>query len=185
VSEEVFPIVLVKLVKQIQFFVKQFLSVRIRARDFYLGLVLLAFSQVLIFWLIPYSVGELPTHGRSGLDASSFPYYISLIIFLLAILLIYHSPITSRDSTRIEEKRVSWSTIFCLIILFAFYFSISLFGMLPVSIIFLITLMKLFGFKNWVLNIIIAVGFACLLFLFFEKLAQVSIPRGILFEDLY
>jgi phosphatidylglycerophosphatase A len=58
-------------------------------------------------------------------------------------------------------------------------------GMLPASIVIMFVLMRLYGLKSWVLSIIIAVILPFLLFFFFEKVAQVPIPRGIFFEDLY
>jgi hypothetical protein len=70
-------------------------------------------------------------------------------------------------------------------LLFAFYTGIVLFGMLPVSVVTVLVLMRIFGYRKWFRALLFSLLFVALLFLFFEKIAQVSIPRGIFFEDLY
>jgi len=69
------------------------------------------------------------------------------------------------------------------VLLFAFYAGVHLFGMLPTSMAILLILMRLYGFRNRFLSILIALIFPCLLYIFFEKLAQVPIPRGLFFEN--
>lgn len=164
---------------------RKFLKERDRAKDFYLGLILLAFALTLLLWLTPSYVSGPLAQSHLMVRPSTFPNLITYVLVLLAILLMYNSPRTIRDTTRIEDKRFSWFMILCLSILFAYYLGVLVIGMLPASIVVLFVLMRIYGFRNWFLSILFALVLPFLLFVFFEKLAQVPIPRGILFEGWY
>ena len=148
--------------------------------------------MALLVWLIPVYTGSQIT-GQRGLTPSFFPYCITIVIRLptailgsLSILLIYKGSSTSQaEATRAEDKRVTQFTILCILLFLGYYMGIKVIGMIPVSILILFALIHLFGFRHWLLSILISVVFVVLLFLFFEKIAQVSIPRGFLFEGFY
>jgi hypothetical protein len=159
----------------------QFLKDRVKSKDFYLSIFLLAFSLLLCFWLIPFHV-ETMEGPQDAVKANFFPYSVTFLLAFLSILLLYHSPQTSRHSTRADDKRVTMVTIACIAILFAFYYGIRIIGMVPMSILSLFVLMRLYGFQKWYWALPFSVAFVFLIFLFFEKIAQVTVPRGILFE---
>lgn len=166
-------------------YVVRYLKDRSRYRDFYFGVILLLFCLTTIFWLIPaqVSIGYL-AHG-TVVGPSFFPYAMCLTLLFLSILLIHISPETSQYITRAEDKVVSRIVIVLIIILFATYYIIPLIGMVPAGILAMFVLMQIFGFPKWYLSLGFSSLFVILLFLFLEKLAQVRIPRGILFDGLY
>jgi putative tricarboxylic transport membrane protein len=161
-----------------------FLKVRARTRDFYLAIVLLIFCLVLLFYVIPFHVQDHFAKGMA-VKPSFFPYGITLALLVLSLLLVYNSPKTALDVSRIEDKRITRMTFVFVGLLFACYLAIVLFGMLPASVMTVLVLMRIFGYTKWFRALIFSLIFVALLFLFFEKIAQVSIPRGIFFEDLY
>ncbi len=163
---------------------KQFLNDRKKTKDFYLGIFLFVFSLVLIFWLIPFHV-ETMEGSQDSVKASFFPYGITFVLALLSMLLVYYSPQTSHHATRAGDKRVTLVTVACIAILFIFYYGIRIIGMVPMSILSLFVLMRIYGFQKWYWALPFSVAFVLLIFFFFEKIAQVSIPRGILFEGLF
>jgi len=166
-------------------YVVRYLKERSHYRDFYFGVILLLFCLTTIFWLIPaqVSIGYL-AHG-TVVGPSFFPYAMCLTLLFLSILLIHISPETSQYITRAEDKVVSRIVIVLIIILFATYSIIPLTGMVPAGILAMFVLMQIFGFPKWYLSLGFSLVFVILLFLFLEKLAQVRIPRGILFDGLY
>lgn len=165
--------------------VSQFLKQKTWGKDFYLGLILLAFVVVLLFWVIPVYVTGSVT-GQRGLTPRFFPYCITITLAFLSILLVYNSRRTSQgEATRAEDKRVTPFTILCVFLFLAYYIGIKVLGMVPASILILFTLIHLFGFRHWFLMILFSIVFGILLFLFFEKMAQIPIPRGLLFEGWY
>ncbi|MBW2118160.1 MAG: hypothetical protein JRH09_09625, partial [Deltaproteobacteria bacterium] len=76
-------------------------------------------------------------------------------------------------------------TIICMAILFAYFFAIPLVGMVPASFIGVIVFRWVFGAKKWLLSVVFAIILVIFLFFFFEKMANVDIPRGALFDDWY
>ena len=167
------------------FWGKQFLKERTRAKDFYLGLMVLAFAGLLSFWLIPYYVTRPSSSPLPGKDPTVFPYCIAFALALIGAILAYNSPRTSKDITRAEDKGFSLSIISCIFLLFGYYLAVLVIGMLPASMVVLFALIKMFGFRRWFLSLLFAIVFAFILFLFFERIAQVPIPRGILFKGWY
>jgi branched-subunit amino acid transport protein AzlD len=163
---------------------REFLTQRVRFKDFYLGLFLFIFSLVLIFWLIPEQVEISESWGQT-VKADFFPYAITFLLAGLSLLLIFQSNRTGRFATRVEDKKVSSVTVICILILFAFYFGIMLIGMVPMGILSLFALMKTFGFRRWHWALLLSITFVLGIFFFFEEIAQVAIPRGILLEDWY
>ena len=176
---------LTRLLKQGYSLSRKFCKERERIKDFYLGLILLAFALILLLWLTPTYVSGPLVQSHLKIRPNTFPNLITYVLALLAILLMYNSPRTRKDTTRVEDKRFSWFMILCLSILFVYYLGVRVIGMLPASIIVLFVLMRVYGFKSWFLSILFSLVLPFFLFIFFEKLAQVYIPRGILFEGWY
>ena len=116
-----------------------FLKERIRTRDFYLGLVLLTFALTLLIWLTPSFVGSPLAQSHLKVRPSTFPNLIAYVLFILAAFLIWYSPQTGADASRVEDKRFSWHGILCIALLFAFYAGVRLVGMLPTSMAILLS----------------------------------------------
>ena len=173
------------LVDRIRNVFNRFFQERLHSRDFYLGLALLFFSLLLLLWLIPRDVGGSSAHAVQSLTPRTFPYYISAALGFLSMLLIIYSPKTGAQITRAEDKRLTWAIWLAVAVFFLLYLGIIFLGMAPACFVVLLGLMRLYGFKRRGLGILFAFLFVLALFFFFEKVAQVQIPRGLLFEDLY
>jgi hypothetical protein len=154
-------------------------------RDLVLSLVLLAFALILLLWLIPSYIAEYTT-GDQGLSPRFFPYLISLTIGLFSLLLFGR---TVRGKKILPatpmEKTIDRSKIICIILLVAYQQAIELIGLAPASFLALVGLMVLYGFSNWLVIGFFSAALVTLLSLFFENVAQVPLPRGILFEGWY
>ncbi len=164
---------------------KQFFIQRIRVKDFYLGLAFLLFSLLLIFWLVPNFVGDPLTQSHLRVRPGTFPDLIGYLLIVLSLVLIYQSPRTSILVSRGEDKRFSWTIVVFIAAIFIFYFATVLVGILPSSMVIMFVLMRIYGYKKTWANVAIAVVLPIVLFVFFERVAQVQIPRGIWFEGLY
>lgn len=164
---------------------KRFFVERYRVKDFYLGLTILAFGLTLIFWLTPNFVGNPLAQSHLKVNPGTFPDLVGYLLIFLSLLLIYQSPRTSLMVSRSQDKRFSWTILIFIGFIFVFYFISLLIGMLPASMIIIFVLMRIYGYKKMWVSIIISLLLPILLFIFFEKVAQVQVPRGIWFEDLY
>lgn len=160
------------------------LRARLGNRDSILGLSIFAFCLCLLLFLIPQQVKN-PNIPGTFIKPDFFPYAITLLLTLLSLLLVFFGYKTSRDSSRSDDKRITKSTVICVTILGVALSAIKWVGMAPMSLVTMYVLMNLFGFKNKKIAVLISLGFTVVLFLFFDKVATVSIPRGTLFENLY
>jgi hypothetical protein len=159
----------------------QLLKHMAKNKDFYVALFLIGFCLTLIFYLIPSYV-RIPNITGSIFNPRFFPYSITFVLAFLSILLLYNSHKPAKDIGRPKYKRMDWITIVCITLLFAYYFGIRVIGMAPASFLAMLVMMRLFGFKKWGQALIFTIVLVILIFIFFERIAQVSIPRGILFE---
>lgn len=157
-------------------------------RDAVLSLGILAFAVILAVWLIPAYVLDYGT-GDRGLSPRFFPYLICGGLALLALILFNrhrralfggHSAATDDDSPKTDLF-----VIICAALLLVYYLAVFLLGMLPASFLALIGLMLLFGFRFWWKIIVFSAVLVSLLFVFFEKVALVLLPRGLWFDGLY
>lgn len=164
---------------------KQFFVERIRAKDFYLGLAVLTFALTLIFWLTPNFVGSPLTQSHLKVRPGTFPNLIGYVLILLSVILIYESPRTSLMVSRGEDKQFSWIIIICIGSIFTYFFISLLIGILPASMVITFFMMRIYGYKKLWVRIVLSFILPTLLFVFFEKIAQVQIPRGIWFEGWY
>jgi hypothetical protein len=156
-----------------------------RRRDLYLGAVILIFSLALIVWLIPSFVTDYTT-GDKGLSPRFFPYLIASMIALFSIILIYKSlrPMENQIQTD-TNRQIDRSTIVCIVIFIVYQQVISIIGFIPASFIALISLMLLYGFRNWLTIGFFSVALIAVLSFFFENVAQVPLPRGLLLDWLF
>ena len=153
-------------------------------RDVLLGVGLLIFSLVVMFWLIPSGV-EVQKAGGMAVTPRFFPHGVTAILIALSIALIIKGAKAPSQAESDEGKKFSPAVVIVIVLLLVSFYGLKYLGMVPTSILAVILLVRLFNYRNWPRTIIFAIVFVVLLFLFFEKVAQVDIPRGEWFEDLY
>lgn len=158
---------------------------KIYKRDLLLACGVLAFSLALICWLVPEYVAGYTT-GKHGLSPQFFPYLIAGTLGLLGLILLIRTLMPGpREKMRAERQRPSAVTFVCIIIFFAYYLGVIFIGLVPSSFLALVALMRLFGSQSWTKVLIFSASLVLLLFLFFEKVAQVPAPRGVFFDGWY
>lgn len=161
-------------------------------RDAILALGVLAFAALLAVWLIPAYVLNYAT-GEKGLSPRFFPYLISGGLALLGLILLNHNRRAlfktknpaGQTGAPSEAPRPDKFVAICAALLVVYYGAVFYLGLLPASFLALIGLMHLFGFRSRIKTILFSALLVGFLFLFFEKVAQVPLPRGVWFEGLY
>jgi putative tricarboxylic transport membrane protein len=156
-------------------------SVRHR-HDLYLGLIVSIFALTLVLWLIPRFVSDYAT-GEQGLSPRFFPYLIAFMMVLLSAILIFKALRPDAEQIKEETSRpFDLSTLICIGVFIAYQQAISIIGFIPASFLALVSLMLLYGFRNWLTIGIYSALLIAVLSFFFEKVAQVPLPRGLLFD---
>ena len=101
---------------------------------------------------------------------------------LLSSILIFKAVRSPADKIKEKSRPIDRSTVICVSIFIAYQQMISIIGLIPASFLALISLMILYGFRNWITIGFFSAGLIAVLSFFFEKVAQVPLPRGLLFD---
>ncbi|MCK5445967.1 MAG: tripartite tricarboxylate transporter TctB family protein, partial [Rhodospirillaceae bacterium] len=137
-----------------------------------------------MFGIIPWQVVD-PMVPGTFIAPDFFPKALAGFLIFLSILLIYNGHTTAAESDRAEEKRITTATLLCIALILIAIWAIRWVGMMPAVCVAMILLMRMFGYQDLKKSILISVGFVIVMFLFFEKIASISIPRGALFNGLF
>ena len=153
-------------------------------RDNIAGLILLAFSLILAFYLTPNHVG-----GRGGgplaLSPTLFCYLTSSLLGLLSLILIFSNlkPDTATDSA--DTGAGSWEPIIrgliCTAVACLYIAMANILGFFVSTALAMTVFLIYFGVRKWfgiLMFQIIVLGFIYLLFI---KALKVTMPDGLLF----
>lgn len=147
------------------------------------GLVMMAFSAVMILYLIPRwcSAGS----GLSSIkwNSQTLPYVVSVINLLLGVLIsirfgIRYSKARKSPEQNAEDKQVSFRLIALAVIAIGFLYVgfFKTIGYIPTTLVFMIILYFLFGGRKWVEAIILSVIFTTVCVAFFYFYLKLSMP---------
>jgi len=154
-------------------------------RDKYEAALLLVFSAVVYFILIP---NQIRFHGllfARSLNPSFMPRIITIILLCLSILLFLVPSLEKESST--EEKGLKpqqgkkpWLFPLVIGIIIAYIFSLKALGHLIASPLALVVLMTIMGgLRRWKMIIAVAVLVPASIYLLFVSLLSIPIPMGI------
>ena len=160
-----------------------------------LTVVLLFFSGVILFVIIPSQINE-PNYIKSKYLSPAFvPRVFTAYLGFMALLLLLRAIARLKKSsskkafqsagneTLTEEgRRGQGIAVLIWVSCCLFVLAIEFFGFLIPSILFLGALMVFFGQKKWLLVLSIMVLVPLLLYLFLHDIAQVQFPKGIFFS---
>jgi hypothetical protein len=152
-----------------------------RMKALILGCLLISFSVLLYFYLIPkgiYVPQNIPYPVQSP---AFFPNLITgVIAFLGSLLIIKKEKIPSDLRGKWEYKDL----ILIILLLVSIYILIYLFGFVLSSIAILFFFITMFGFKSWKVIIATSLLVPIIVYYFFHNLAKIQFPPGIIIEAL-
>jgi hypothetical protein len=152
-------------------------------RDSIAGLVLLAFSLFLAFYLTP---DQVESHGNApaALSARLFCYVTAGLLGVLSLILIIVS-FKKNGPAAAESQPTSWEPLLrgliCTAIAAVYVAMASLLGFFTSTALAMAVFLVYFGVKKWtgiLLFLIIVLGF---IYLLFVKGLKVFMPDGVLF----
>ncbi len=152
-----------------------------RAKEIKLGIFMVAFSLLLLLWLIPSKVEvfALGTFAAGELGPRSFPYLMAVAIGLLGIGVLYTANRKPPDSREAAIPKDALLRVIGVLACSGLYlWLITLFGYMLPTFLATIAFMYLFGERRVWLMILIALVTAVLLFLIFGKVFHMLMPRG-------
>ena len=161
-------------------------------KEYFLSLVMIIFSLIGL-----YLTNRIKTlHDEFVVSAIDWPK--SILIFIIVLSLV-HIIVTYRNSKKElvieeskeskenkEEEEITYNRTFGLdnrlvsfIGIFLYLVGLQLMGFVPSTLVFLIVIPLIIGFKNKKIVIIYALFTLALIILIFPKLLSVSLPKGI------
>ncbi len=162
-----------------------------------LAIVLIFFSVVLLFFIIPSQINE-PSYIKSKYLSPAFvPRVFTVYLGLMALVLFFRSLLNLKKFSSKKKKEIQsagkaspteegwreqWIAVCIWISCCFFILAVEFFGILIPSILFLGALMVYFGQKKWLLVLGIMILVPLLLYLFLHDIAKVQFPPGILFS---
>jgi putative tricarboxylic transport membrane protein len=155
---------------------------RIKNQNTCSAVILLCFSVALYVLIIPREVPRPNISISRAMPPDFFPNCITILLGILSSIFLIGS---LRDNAS-NEKDVKHKGFIRFVLATSFFFVYLFFihwiGWIIATSLALPGLMRAFGSKRWIINIMAAVLVPLTLYIFFEKIALVPLPRGILFN---
>ncbi len=146
--------------------------------DGWIGVGLFIFSLLMYFLVVPYQIKEI-SFGAGSLSPSFFPRVATAIIGFLSLVLMFNNFIL-KQQTRIHDFGPKALNI--ILFLIGYLAGVHILGYLIATGLFLFALMIYLSKEKWWRYILIIIGFLIVNHLFFEKVLNLILPRGILFK---
>jgi hypothetical protein len=154
-----------------------------------LGIFFFIFSLIFLFLLVPKIGSDIQTYKILDVDyntdkAKLFPYLIGVTIFVISILIIIQDlrkkvKIQASNSSQINSQKVKDVGILLVIslIYIILFEPLGFFIMTPVC---LVIFSWFFGLRKWFGLIVVPILITISVYLCFEILMKVQLPKGIL-----
>ncbi len=160
-----------------------------RAAELCMALVMMVFSGYLMWKSTELTIGWVPEEGPGG---GFWPFWLAAIMLIscLGIIFNWHKrkspPSLSTEAYFQKGVFVDVAAVaVALIVTVALFSVIGVYGAVPLFFIFY---MRFMGKHSWVKSLAFALGAPVFLFMFFEILIKVTLPKGYtepLFYPLY
>lgn len=150
-------------------------------KNFWAGLALGLIGLVIIFIAIPYGVDEPKKIKFVALSPAYYPRIVAIAMTLLGGVIMLRAVIRPIDSSAEAERPDAMTRICIVFVLLAIYASsITYLGFILGSVIALFAFMFHAGERRIWLMMLLAIAIPFGLFLFFQKIAGIPIPTGVL-----
>lgn len=146
--------------------------------DRIIGLVLLAFSLALLFWIIPREVEMVEGNVGPGMNPAFMPQCIAFLLGILTILVILTRAPHEEETVRLFPRR----TVITIAFFVGYIIVTSMVGYLPASLAILPAYLWFFGARKWKVVVPLSIGLPILLYLFFAKVMLVILPTGVFMD---
>ena len=162
-----------------------------KKKDLASGVLFLGLGLFALFVAIPLGVQVPSTVKVRALSPDFWPLLISCGVILSALFLsieAYFIPAPPpADDDEVDEAAqcqlatlpATLRTLILIFGLFAYYYSLTLFGVVAASIVLLFAMMLFYDERRFVLIFALSISIPILLYLFFRYVASVPIPLGI------
>jgi|TARA_B110000046_G_C13017959_1_gene409723 putative tricarboxylic transport membrane protein len=150
-------------------------------KNLWAGLILGLIGLSIVFIAIPYGVDEPKKIKFAALSPAYYPRIVAIVMTILGLVIAMRAvtrPIKSNAEADRPDATARICIVFCLLIFYAL--SINFLGFVLASAIALFAFMFHAGERRVWLMALLATAIPFGLFLFFQKIAGIPIPTGVL-----
>lgn len=144
-------------------------------RDQKIGIVILVFWIVILFFVIPAQV--------AGRRESTFPRFATIWILISSFILIVQSwkVVPNKISSEVLDKKTIFQFIAIVFIFLICILAIDFLGFFIPTFLFLVITMSVLGVRDWRLLILIPLVLLLSIYFLIEKLLVFPLPKGRIF----
>lgn len=157
----------------------------VRTAELVMAIVMAIFSIYVMVKSAELPVGWIPEEGPGG---GAFPFWLALGMLVCCVWIIINwvrksSPPSQSDETFLNKSaaRLVLASAGSLAVMIGLIHLIGVYGSTP---LFMIFYMRMIGKHTWPLTLLVALLTPVLLFLFFEAVLTITLPKGYL-EPLF
>jgi putative tricarboxylic transport membrane protein len=157
----------------------------VRTAELVMAIVMAIFSIYVMVKSAELPVGWIPEEGPGG---GAFPFWLALGMLVCCVWIIINwvrksSPPSQSDETFLSKSaaRLVLASAGSLAVMIGLIHLIGVYGSTP---LFMIFYMRMIGKHTWPLTLLVALLTPVLLFLFFEAVLTITLPKGYL-EPLF
>ena len=157
---------------------------KIISRDFVIAVLLFVVCLVTYFVIIPRQVGG---EIQRGLPPDFFPKFAVAFVAVFSLFLVFKDLLTKTkddepDETPVQKKRGRKGLIIAFIASLIYLILCTYIGYIISSIVMLAVFIWIFGERRWGFLVGVPLVTIAVIYLFFAKFMEVSLPLGIFFE---
>lgn len=148
--------------------------------DLFVGIFLVVFAAV-----AHYMAGMLP-EAKRGIGPGDYPQVILKVLLVLGLIQIgyayyHHRKKTPEEEVRKFEKKELFNVFILALCVVAYVRLVTLVGFILLTPFFLFAMMYIFGQRQWIKMTIVSVVSTAVIYLLFNNLLLVLLPRFRLF----
>ncbi|MBP1155567.1 MULTISPECIES: tripartite tricarboxylate transporter TctB family protein [unclassified Paenibacillus] len=128
--------------------------------------------------LFLYSSFGLPKFPYVNVDSDVVPKVLGFLLFVLSIALFFDK---STEASREKHSRADLRVLLTVLLMALLYILLlEVVGFIIVNALFLMVCTKYLGYKNWKINISVALIYSLVIYFSFNYLLEIELPAGIL-----
>ena len=141
-------------------------------------------ALVIMFIAVVYLVlsFRLPEYPYALVDADALPKGLGYLLLSLSVILFFQNR-PEKDEEK-QKRNIKKDDLIILIVtllsLLLYVFLLEPLGFVISTIVFLAFTIRLYGYKKWITNLVVSIGFSLFLYFSFNYILKVYLPQGIM-----
>jgi len=149
----------------------------VNTTDRKISIVLFLFALLYLF--LSY---QLPNFEYALIDSDILPKGLGFLLIVLSIILfIQNKEESEAEKIKRQIKKEDLILLIATIVsLLAYVTLFEILGFVVTTVLFLVITMRMYGYSNWKISMVVSITFTCVLYFSFNYILKIYLPQGIL-----